>query len=244
MANHMMDDLNRKFSTYGIVFEQCSVTNVIVNPQLLSALQEKTKLKFDLKNHEKDQENKKLTLENEEQQKLTDLQRYNERKMFELKQNIQRANVDKEQDEMQANTLKDVGRVKAEEDASVLLTQSQGQQKIVVNEVKAQTVTMINNAKAEANKLVINTDQQIAVMKIEAETENSKAKSKYVALTQECNAERSNLQAMEAQRMHSYEMAKAEAYESLNGGHNPQSKIVMSGQSGEDFLTKMFQLDL
>jgi len=59
---------------------------VHVNPQLIGALQEKTRLKFELKNHEKEQENKKLTLENQEQQKLTDLQRLNERKMYELRQ--------------------------------------------------------------------------------------------------------------------------------------------------------------
>lgn len=32
MANSMMHDLNTKFSQYGIQFEQCNVTNVIVNP--------------------------------------------------------------------------------------------------------------------------------------------------------------------------------------------------------------------
>jgi len=42
-------------------------------------------LKFELKNHEKEQENKKLTLENQENQKLTDQQRKNERAMLELK---------------------------------------------------------------------------------------------------------------------------------------------------------------
>lgn len=66
MANTMMTELNSKFQQYGIMFEQCNVTNVIVNPQLIGALQEKTRLKFELKNHEKEQENKKLTLENQE----------------------------------------------------------------------------------------------------------------------------------------------------------------------------------
>jgi len=66
MASAMMNELNRKFSTYGIIFEQCNVTQVIVNPALLNALTEKTKIKFDLKNHEKEQENKKLVLENQE----------------------------------------------------------------------------------------------------------------------------------------------------------------------------------
>mmetsp|Transcript_584 Transcript_584/g.1118 ORF Transcript_584/g.1118 Transcript_584/m.1118 type:complete len:234 (+) Transcript_584:310-1011(+) len=150
MAQSMMQELNRKFSFYGITFEQCNVTNVIVSPQLIGALQEKTRLKFELKNHVKEQENKKLTIENEEQQKLTDLQRNNERKMFELKQAITRAKIDKEQDEISANTKKDVAMVKAEEDASVLITRAEGQQRIVVNEVKADTVTLVNQAKADA----------------------------------------------------------------------------------------------
>jgi hypothetical protein len=42
-------------------------------------LTEKTKIKFELKNHAKEQENKKLTMENQEQQQLTDLQRKQER---------------------------------------------------------------------------------------------------------------------------------------------------------------------
>lgn len=100
MANSMMQELNAKFARYGITFDSCQVTNVIVNPQLIGALQEKTRLKFNLRNHIKEQENKKLTMQNEEQQKLTDLQRTNERKMYELKQEITRALVDKEQDEL------------------------------------------------------------------------------------------------------------------------------------------------
>lgn len=104
MATAMMQELNRKFAFYGIIFEQCNVTQVKVNPALTTALQEKTKIKFNLKNHVKEQENKRLRLENEEMQILTDLQRKQEREMFELKQSIVRAKVDKEQDELQVET--------------------------------------------------------------------------------------------------------------------------------------------
>ena len=102
MALAMVGDLNRKFAQYGIRFEGCQVLNVHVNPGLLQALQEKTQLKFKLKNHEKDQDLKVQNLRNEEYQKLTALKRENERKLFELHQQIQRAAVDKEQDELQA----------------------------------------------------------------------------------------------------------------------------------------------
>ena len=209
MANAMMSDLNMKFAPYGIQFEQCNVTNVIVNPQLIGALQEKTRLKIELKNHEKEQENKKLTLNNEEQQKLTDLQRVNERKLYELKQQITRAKIDKEQEELQANTNKEVAKTKAEEKASVLITNAEGMQNIVVNEVKADTVTEINKAKTDAQKLLINTDQQIAVMAINAQTDFDKSQSKYAALVAECGAEANNIAAFDAQRQHEYELKKA-----------------------------------
>lgn len=55
MANNMMSELNSTFDgKFGIRFEQCNVTNVTVNPNLLASLQERTRLKFELKNHEKD----------------------------------------------------------------------------------------------------------------------------------------------------------------------------------------------
>lgn len=133
MAMSLMDGLNRKFARYGIVFENCSVKNVNVNAKLFNALNERTKLKFDLRNHIKDQENKRLKLENEEAQNLTDLQRKNERAMYELKQEIERAKVDKEQSEIEAHTKLTVAVEKAKERASVMITKAEGQQQIVVN---------------------------------------------------------------------------------------------------------------
>jgi hypothetical protein len=93
-------------------------------------------------------------------------------------------------------------KVKAEEEASVLITQAKGMQRIVVNEVKAETVTHLNKAKTDAQKMLINTEQQVKVMSINATTDNEKSKSKYQALQQECAAESANLEAIDAQREH------------------------------------------
>jgi len=160
--------------------------------------------------------------------------------MYELRQNIERARIDKEQDELKASTEKDIARVKAEEQASVMLTRARGQQNIVVNEVKADTVTLVNEAKTEAQKLLIKTEQQVAVMGIEASTENQKTKARYDALIQECEAEKANLVAIDAQRQHDYEMKKANAYEELSSGRS--TKIVMSGSSGESLISRIFDL--
>ena len=121
-----------------------------------------------------------------------------------------------------------------------MLTKARGQQNIVVNEVKADTVTLVNQAKTEAQKLLIKTEQQVAVMGIEASTENQKTKARYDALVQECEAEKANLVAIDAQRQHEYEMKKAAAYEELSSGRS--TKIVMSGSSGESLISKIFDL--
>lgn len=161
--------------------------------------------------------------------------------MLELKAQIKRAQVDSEQQILQANTDKDVLKVKAEEDASVMLTKAKGDQKIVVNEVKAETVTHINKARTDAQKQLIDTEKKVKVMQIEATTNNEKNKSKYQAWIQECEAELSNLDAINAQREHQFQLNKASAYEALGAGRN--TKIVMSGSSGEALISKIFDLE-
>lgn len=121
-----------------------------------------------------------------------------------------------------------------------MITRATGQKSRVVNEVKGKTFTEINEAKAAANKLEIHTEQQVAVMGINAKTDNEKAKAKYSALVQECEAENSNLGAINAQREHDYQMAKADAYNALSSGGKTQ--IVMSGSSGENLISKIFDL--
>ena len=77
-------------------------------------------------------------------------------------------------------------------------------------------------------------------MGINARTDNEKAKAKYNALTQECEAENANLSAINAQREHDYQMSKADAYNALSSGGKTQ--IVMSGTSGENLINKIFDL--
>lgn len=46
--------------------------------------------------------------------------------------------------------------------------------------------------------MLINTQQQVTVMGIEAKTDNEKTKAKYEALIHECEAEKVNLNAVDA----------------------------------------------
>ena len=77
-------------------------------------------------------------------------------------------------------------------------------------------------------------------MEIEAETELIQAQARYAGLVQECSAEESNLDAVNTQREHLYQIKKAEAYEALAQG---QTSIVMGGSSGENLINKIFNLE-
>ena len=77
-------------------------------------------------------------------------------------------------------------------------------------------------------------------MDINTKTDFERTQAKYQALVEECRAEDANLDAMNANREHSYQMAKAEAYQELGNGRN--TKIVMSGSSGDSLIQKIFDL--
>ena len=127
MASKMIKDLNQKFEYFGVVFENCNVTNVYVNQTLTQALEEKTKCKYMLANHIKEYGNQKLTLENSQNQELADMKRENDRKMQDLVSQIARARVEQDQLRMSATTSQEVAIVKAEEVGTVLITQVEGE---------------------------------------------------------------------------------------------------------------------
>lgn len=127
MASKMIKDLNQKFEYFGVVFENCNVTNVYVNQTLTQALEEKTKCKYMLANHIKEYGNQKLTLENSQNQELADMKRENDRKMQDLVSQIARARVEQDQLRMSATTAQEVAIVKAEEVGTVLITQVEGE---------------------------------------------------------------------------------------------------------------------
>ena len=77
-------------------------------------------------------------------------------------------------------------------------------------------------------------------MGINANLDLEKARAKYAALVKECEAEKPNLAAINAQREHEYQMSKASAYEALCSGSRTQ--MVMSGSSGENMIKKIFDL--
>jgi len=238
MAKKMISDLNYKFAKFGIIFENCNVTNVHVSDALQKALQEKAKIKYDLSNHVKEQENKKILVENEQAQILTNLKKENERLMQDMKATITRANIDQEQRIVDATTAKDVIEIKAHEKGSVLLTKARGKADIAESKVKSEVINKTVGAKADAEALQKEVDQQAEVMAIEAESKNQASKASYAALLEEGKQEAKNIEAFTEQRRHNYEMEKGKVYQIMV---RSQKNLVVSGGVGESLIQSMFK---
>lgn len=240
MARQMIQDLNSKFSMFGVIFENCNVTNVHVNQTLTQALEEKTKCKYMLANHIKEYGNQKLTLENQQNQELTDMKRDNDRKMQDLKSQIDRAKVEQDQFRMTANTNYEVAIVKAEETGTVLITQVEGEKNTTASKAQGVVVEIVNRARAEANQKVTAAKQMADVKTIEADSKLQATKALYAALAEEGKAEAANLDAFDAQRRHNYEIRRAMVFEELaRSGKN----IVVSGETGSNLLSQLISAD-
>lgn len=206
---------------------------------MIEALTEKTRLKIELKNHQKEQENLKLTLENEEQQKLTLLENENRRKFHLLEEQIKRAVIEQAQSEKEAQTRNQQMLTNTEAISNKKIINAEGDRNVIVKKIEAETIQKINSSQASANAMIIDTDKQCRIMGIEEDAKLKDVTAKYQTLQQECAAEAENLGAIDAQRQHEYEMKKAEAYAELASGRNTQ--IVMSGASGQNMIDKIFQ---
>lgn len=123
--------------------------------------------------------------------------------------------------------------------ANKKIINAEGDRNVIVKKVEADTIQKINKSQAESQAMLIETDKDTKVMGIKEQAKLADVKAKYTTLQQECAAEQENLAAIDAQRQHAYEMKKAEAYADLAAGRNTQ--IVMSGQSGQNMIDKIFQ---
>ena len=241
MARQMLADLNTKFAFFGVIFENCNVTNVHVNQTLIQALEEKTKCKYSLANHIKEYGNQKLTLENQQNQELTDMKRTNDRKMQDIKSQIDRSKVEQDQYRMSAATEQEVAIVKAEQVCNVLITQVEGQKLTAQSQIQANVVEIVNRARAAATNQVTMAKQQADVQTIQAEARLAATRAQYPALAEEGRSEAQNLEAFDAQRRHEFEMKKAAVYQ---GFAMEQKNIVISGETGDSLLQSLIDLSL
>jgi len=232
IASSLLADLNRKFSEFGVFFENVHILQIKIPDQLQRALSDTTAYDIKLQNQIKKHQNQMLVLENNENQKLTELQRTNGIKIEELKAKNERALISREEKKVNAMSDFEVRMTEAEQRATVLMTKVKGEKDIVENESKKEVLEMINKAQTEWAGKKIKADHDAAVLLMKAEAAYEAAKAKHEAALVEAQAESDNKEGLSALRKHEISMAKAEVYQQLARN----SDIVMGGESGDDLL--------
>ena len=219
IASTLLTDLNKKFSEFGVYFENVQILQIKIPDQLQQALSDTTAYDIKLQNQIKKHNNNMLVLENSENQKLTELQRKNMRKIEELKAKKNIAIMSRDEKKVNAMSDYEVRLTTAEQRASVLMTKMKGEKEIVENETKKSVLEMINEAEIDSALKKSTADQDAAIVEGRAE------------------AEIENMNIIEATRKHQLAMAKSEVMQEISR----RAKIIISGKTGDDLLKEMVE---
>lgn len=137
-AGEMIGSLNEIFSTFGVVFTSASITNVVLPPDLASALENQTVFDAKKREQEKQQEYQMKVLNDKEALARAELNKKNERLSADETANKERQLIMKESAEVSSLKEKRLAEIKAEQGANVL--QIQAKARLRAAEIDAQAL--------------------------------------------------------------------------------------------------------
>lgn len=237
MATHMIEELNGKFTNFGVHFENAAVTSIRVPKEIEEAFAETTRFNIKMQNQAKKNENDILLLENEENQTLTELKKDNYAKLQESNAAKERAKMERDEKMINAQSNSEVECSESERKAQAQRTQAEALKSVAESTSGRQIVNLINSVKVDAESQKIKMDALLKSKQGEADAIVEAAKSRAKALLAEAEAERMASNDLKIKRLHELTMARTEVLEKLA----KNSKIAFGGQNGNTLLHKLIE---
>lgn len=235
MASTMIAELNKKFRSFGIIFENASISSINLPSVFEEAFSETTKYDIKLQNQIKKNHNDRLMIENEQNQKLSELKKENMKKVQEIKGSRDRALLERDEQIVSTETLHDVQIIEAEEKADLLIIKAQNE-KIIAESLSGKhvaTILSIARSEAFADKTKVDQLQRTKCMEVDAKYHCISLRAE--AIKTESQSESAVSEAMKKKREFEYSMAKTEVLETLakNG------KLIFGGENGDSLLKEI-----
>ena len=235
MASKMIAELNKKFQSFGVLFENASISSINLPTVIEDAFSDATKYDIRLQNQLKKNQNDRLMIENEQNQKLTELKKENMKKIQEIKGSRDRALLERDEQIVSTETLHDVQIIEAEEKANLLIIKAQNDKVIAENLSGKQVATIISSARSEAFTAKTKVDQLERTKGIEAEAKFYCLGLHAESIKTESKSESAVSESMKKKRDFEYSMAKTEVLESLaKNGH-----LIFGGDNGDALLKEI-----
>jgi len=230
-----LDELNKKFQTFGVNFTSAAITEVRFNLELQKSLQNTTEYSSKMKEEEKKQKNLMDKIKFKQIRELTELERKHAQEIQDLQATRTRVEINRTEHKTKATGVKEVKITQARQKAKVLETEATSETKVAKSTGEAEQKILVGKAEAldAATRIKIEascTAQVTRATKSLAATENVVA-----ALKVEADMEEKAAPMLKVKREHDLQMAKLEVLANIAG----KNKVVISGTQGDAILKEM-----
>merc|ERR1719482_2625840 len=193
-ADAILTHLNNKFEGTGVVFNNCTITAVVLPPALQSALEHTTELKKAMEKTKREQEYEIGEIKRKSDIELEELKRKNEQTVVMEHGRKKRASLQHEEKIVQAGQERQVAVIQTSEKTQVEKNEATAKLKRTQIEVQRHRVETISKAEADAEALRVQADIAYENMTLNAEAEKQKFIGEAKAIKMDADAERATSQ--------------------------------------------------
>jgi len=239
-VREMLDNLNKKFNKFGVVFQTCAITAVKFKRDLQELLQATTEYKSKIEEQQKKQKNLMDEIAYTQGRELKELGQVNARKIQELQAKHARVQIERQKLMTEAAGRAEVAVTKAKEIAKVNETRAESQKQVAYNAGLKKKEEMLADARARDKQGRIKAEQEAKTEIYESVQRMEVAKNLGAALVSEAEAEEKAAASLKIKREYELEMAKLEVLQELARTGN----IIISGDVGEKLINTMLSDDI
>jgi len=231
----LLKALQETFDEFGVVFKRAAITDVHIGTKLVKILQGTTEFSAKIIEAQKEHEHKMKLITYDHDQELKTTDRAYDRRIQDAQNDQQVSLVDREKQTVDAEARRGIRVTAANEAAAVLLKRSQAGLSVAVATAQEETERLLAAVQAKTQKDRIQAEQEGKVRVADSDAELQAAKDQADAIIAMADAEGRAASSLTAVREHRLKMAQFEVSENIA----KNSKVVISGTSGENFIASM-----
>merc|ERR1719216_722856 len=231
----LMRNLAETFAPFGIIFKRAAITDVHIGRMLVKILQGTTEFTAKIKEAQKEHEHKMKLITYNHDQELKTKDRDYDRRIQDAQNDQQVALVDRDKAIVDAQSRRDVSNTNANEAAAVMIKRAEADFEVVTAKAQQSNQQLLASVESQTSKIKIAAEQEAKTRIADSQALLDAAKDRAAALTATAEAEGASANSLKVVREHKLKMAAFEVQENLA----KNSKIVVSGQSGEKLISDM-----
>jgi len=238
-ADAILTHLNNKFEGTGVVFNNCTITAVMLPPSLQSSLEHTTELKKAMEKTRREQEYEIGEIKRKSDIELEELKRKNEQTVVTEHGRKKRASLEHEQKVVKAGQDRQVAVIQSQEKTQVASAEAKALKARTEIEVQRFRVETISKAEADAEAKRVQADITYENTTLNAEAEKKKLENDAQAIKLDADAEREASRHLVKKRMFDLDIREKDILNKLasKGNFNligePGDKMVDAVMTGQ-----------